>query len=71
MGERSPRSPRTAFNHCDRFRSAQSNLHWTSGDKLWVVEVIAPFGGAEEMLKDLKAKLFREREIRLLPWQPG
>jgi cytolysin-activating lysine-acyltransferase len=22
---------------------------WKSGDKLWVVEVIAPFGGAEEI----------------------
>jgi cytolysin-activating lysine-acyltransferase len=32
---------------------------WKSGDRLWVVEVIAPFGGAEEMVKDLKAEGFR------------
>jgi hypothetical protein len=32
---------------------------WKSGDCLWVVEVIAPFGGAEEMVKDLKPKVFR------------
>lgn len=37
---------------------------WKSGDKLWVVEIIAPFGGAEEMLKDLKMKVFPEREIK-------
>jgi cytolysin-activating lysine-acyltransferase len=39
---------------------------WKSGDRLWVVEVIAPFGGAEEMVKDLKEKVFAEREIKFL-----
>lgn len=39
---------------------------WKSGDKLWAVEVIAPFGGAEEMIKDLKAKVFPAREIRFV-----
>lgn len=39
---------------------------WKSGDRLWVVEVIAPFGGAEEMVKDLKAKVFAERELNFL-----
>jgi hemolysin-activating ACP:hemolysin acyltransferase len=29
-----------------------------------VAEVLAPFGGAEEMVKDLKAKVFPGREIR-------
>jgi hemolysin-activating ACP:hemolysin acyltransferase len=31
-----------------------------------VVEVIAPFGGAEEMVKDLKAKVFARREMKFL-----
>ncbi len=39
---------------------------WKSGDRLWVVEVIAPFGGAGEMVKDLKAKVFSQREVRFL-----
>jgi cytolysin-activating lysine-acyltransferase len=47
---------------------------WKSGDRLWVmpeacfqhVEVIAPFGGAEEMVKDLKANVFPTREIKYL-----
>jgi RTX toxin acyltransferase family len=34
---------------------------WKSGDRLWVVEVIAPFGGAGAMVQDLKAKVFPER----------
>ncbi|MEQ1651967.1 MAG: toxin-activating lysine-acyltransferase [Hyphomicrobium sp.] len=36
------------------------------GDKLWVVEVIAPFGGAEEMVKDLKEKVFPEKQVHFL-----
>jgi len=39
---------------------------WKSGDRLWAVEVIAPFGRAEEMVKDLEAKVFKDREIRFV-----
>jgi cytolysin-activating lysine-acyltransferase len=39
---------------------------WNLGDRLWVVEEIAPFGGAEEMAKDLRAKVFPQRELRFL-----
>ncbi len=51
---------------------------WKSGDqpssssgavgqgRLWVVEVIAPFGGAEEMVKDLKANVHPTREVKFL-----
>ena len=44
---------------------------WKSGGKLWVVEVIAPFGGAEEMVKDLKEKVFPERPIHFLAVKDG
>jgi len=37
---------------------------WKSGDQLWVVEVIAPFGGAEEMVTDLKGRVFPETTLR-------
>jgi cytolysin-activating lysine-acyltransferase len=47
---------------------------WKSGDKLWVMpeacvphdEVIAPFGGAEEMVKDLKEKVFPTKPVHFL-----
>jgi cytolysin-activating lysine-acyltransferase len=39
---------------------------WKSGDQLWVVEVIAPFGGADLMVQDLKQKVFPTREMRFL-----
>lgn len=50
-------------------RAAQHVLRpqdWKSGDKLWIVEVIAPFGGAEEMVKDLKDKVFPSRQVSFL-----
>ncbi len=39
---------------------------WKSGNLLWVVEVIAPFGGAEEMVKDLKANVFPTKPVNYL-----
>ena len=39
---------------------------WKCGDRAWVVEAIAPFDGAEEMAKDLKAKVFATRELKFL-----
>lgn len=38
--------------------------------QIWIVEAIAPFGGAEEMVKNLKAKVFPEREVRYLATGP-
>lgn len=31
---------------------------WKSGDRPWLVELIAPFGGQQEMLADLAANVF-------------
>jgi cytolysin-activating lysine-acyltransferase len=39
---------------------------WKSGDRLWVVEVIAPFGKGEEMVRDLKERVFGEKEMKML-----
>ncbi len=58
----------------DRLAGGVSKLRpqdWQSGDKIWVVEVIAPFGGADEMVKDLKAKVFPDRDVRFLAAAPG
>jgi cytolysin-activating lysine-acyltransferase len=39
---------------------------WKSGDLLWVVEVIAPFGGAEDMVRDLQTNVFVGRSIKFV-----
>jgi hemolysin-activating ACP:hemolysin acyltransferase len=33
--------------------------------------VIAPFGGTDEMLKDLKAKVFKDREMKFRAVEGG
>jgi len=52
-------------------RSRKKTQDWKSGDKLWIVEVIAPFGGAEEMVKDLKDKVFPSRQVSFLAVKDG
>ena len=44
---------------------------WKSGDKAWVVEVIAPFGGGDAMVADVKAKVFAGRDLRALVVKDG
>jgi cytolysin-activating lysine-acyltransferase len=39
---------------------------WKSGKELWVVEAIAPFGGAEAMIQNLKEQVFAEKKLRYL-----
>lgn len=49
-----------------RLVSGQPKLQpadWKSGEKIWAVEVIAPFGGAEEMVNDLKKNVFPDRAV--------
>lgn len=44
---------------------------WKSGDRLWVVDIVSPFGGHEEMLQDLKANVFADRTIKYLAFGDG
>lgn len=47
---------------------------WRSGDKLWVVDVIAPFGGHDAMLQDLKSQVFKDKSFKfraVVDGQPG
>ncbi len=39
---------------------------WKSGETLWVVEIIAPFGGHLEMIKDFKAETFNDTPVHYL-----
>ena len=44
---------------------------WKSGDRLWVVEVIAPFGGHDAMVADLKANVFPTEKLKVLALVDG
>jgi cytolysin-activating lysine-acyltransferase len=39
---------------------------WKSGDRCWIVDVVAPFGGADEVVKTLKDTVLEEHEVRVL-----
>lgn len=58
-----------------RYRQAPHRLtpaDWKSGEQVWIVDVVAPFGGAREVIDDLKAKMFPGRPIyQLAPVPDG
>jgi len=43
---------------------------WKGGDNLWIVDIVAPLGGADKMLAELKEKLFRDRPFKTLAPAP-
>ncbi|MFP7753887.1 toxin-activating lysine-acyltransferase [Thermodesulfobacteriota bacterium B35] len=38
---------------------------WKRGDRLWIIDLVAPFGGVDSMLRDLRTREFPGREISL------
>ena len=44
---------------------------WKSGDNLWLAELIAPFGEQDEMVGDLKAKVFADAQVKFLFTKDG
>jgi cytolysin-activating lysine-acyltransferase len=43
---------------------------WKSGDRLWIIDIVAPFGGVENMLRDIQKKEFPGQVVRLLAPDP-
>lgn len=41
-----------------------SPQEWRGGDNLWLIEMIAPFGGSEEMLADAAATIFKGKAFK-------
>ena len=51
-----------------RLKSGQAKLkpsEWKSGEKCWIVELVAPFGGADEFLSVLKKSALPDCEVSL------
>ncbi len=49
-----------------RYRSAPHHLtpaDWKSGEQIWLVDVFTPFGGAQELLADLRKNVFPSQPI--------
>lgn len=43
---------------------------WKSGDRLWIIDLVAPFGGVDNMLTDIRNNEFPGQMIRLLAPDP-
>lgn len=37
---------------------------WQAGDRLWLIELVSPFGGVDEILADLSASVFPGRPFK-------
>lgn len=59
----------------ERYRLPPHHLagsDWSSGDQIWIVDVVTPFGGAQDVLNNLRQKVFPGQAIRqLLPVDSG
>jgi cytolysin-activating lysine-acyltransferase len=52
-----------------RYRLAPHRLapgDWKSGDQVWLIDVFTPFGGAQEVLKDLRENMFAGQVVHQL-----
>ncbi len=43
---------------------------WKSGEALWLIDLIAPFGGADNVIKELREKVFEGRTVKSLQPAP-
>ena len=44
---------------------------WKSGEELWLIDLIAPFGGADGIIKELREKVFKGQTVKTLQAAPG
>jgi cytolysin-activating lysine-acyltransferase len=39
---------------------------WKSGEQLWLIDFIAPLGGDDAMIKELREKVFSGQKVKTL-----
>jgi len=44
---------------------------WKSGEQLWLIDFLSPFGQSEAMLKELREKTHAHRTMKMLQAAPG
>ncbi|BCS88456.1 toxin-activating lysine-acyltransferase [Pseudodesulfovibrio sediminis] len=44
---------------------------WKSGEQLWLVDLVAPFGGGEDILKELRENVLKGQKIKTVQMVPG
>jgi cytolysin-activating lysine-acyltransferase len=57
----------------ERLKSGATRLKpedWRSGENLWLIDLCAPFGGGEVILKELREKVFKGQKVKTLQPAP-
>lgn len=44
---------------------------WKSGDQLWLIDFICPFGGQEALIEELKTRVLSNQRFKMLQAAPG
>jgi cytolysin-activating lysine-acyltransferase len=59
----------------ERYKTAPHHLtssDWKSGDQVWIIDLFTPFGGAQEVMKDLREVMFKGLPVhQLIPATTG
>ena len=57
----------------ERLKSGATRLKpedWRSGDNLWLIDLCAPFGGGEFILRELRENVFKDQKVKSLQPSP-
>lgn len=44
---------------------------WKSGDQLWLIDFVCPFGGADALIEELKTRVLSNQRLKMLQATPG
>ncbi len=50
-----------------RLKAGQVRLapqEWRCGDRVWLYDIVAPFGGADDIIRDIRENVFPDRPVR-------
>lgn len=53
----------------NRLKGGQSRLapaEWRCGDRIWLFDLVAPFGNADEVIQDIRRNVFPDKEVRTI-----
>ncbi|CCH48516.1 toxin-activating lysine-acyltransferase [Pseudodesulfovibrio piezophilus] len=57
----------------ERLKSGATRLKpedWRSGDNLWLIDLCAPFGGGEVIVREIREKVFKGQKVKTLQPAP-
>jgi cytolysin-activating lysine-acyltransferase len=57
----------------NRLKAGQVRLapgEWRSGDRVWLYDLVAPFGGGDEIIRNIRQSVFPDRPVRTVQISP-